>query len=94
MRTLCIDIGGSGIKAIVVDREGAPITERGRIETPRPATPDKVLAVIEELARAQGEFDRVSVGFPGVVIEGTTLHQCGATYYQPSGTQYVVVNVQ
>lgn len=72
MRTLCIDIGGSGIKAIVVDREGAPITERGRIETPRPATPDKVLAVIEELARAQGEFDRVSVGFPGVVVEGTT----------------------
>jgi hypothetical protein len=29
-----------------------------------------------------------------VVIEGATLHQCGTTYYQPSGTQYVVVNVQ
>jgi hypothetical protein len=29
-----------------------------------------------------------------VVIEGTTLHQCGATYYQASGSQYVVVNVQ
>jgi len=29
-----------------------------------------------------------------VVIEGTTLHQCGSTYYQASGTQYVVVNVQ
>jgi hypothetical protein len=29
-----------------------------------------------------------------VVIEGTTLHQCGTTYYQASGTQYVVVNVQ
>lgn len=28
-----------------------------------------------------------------VVIEGTTLHQCGATYYQPSGSQYVVVVV-
>ena len=28
-----------------------------------------------------------------VVIEGATLHQCGATYYQPSGTQYVVVEV-
>ena len=29
-----------------------------------------------------------------VVIEGTSLHQCGTTYYQASGTQYVVVNVQ
>ena len=28
-----------------------------------------------------------------IVIEGTTLHQCGATYYQPSGTHYVVVEV-
>jgi hypothetical protein len=29
-----------------------------------------------------------------VVIEGTSLHMCGGTYYQASGTQYVVVNVQ
>jgi hypothetical protein len=29
-----------------------------------------------------------------VVIEGTSLHQCGTTYYQASGTQYVVVQVQ
>ena len=29
-----------------------------------------------------------------VVVEGTTLHMCGGTYYQPYGTQYVVVNVK
>lgn len=29
-----------------------------------------------------------------VIIDGTTLHQCGATYYQPAGSQYVVVQVQ
>ena len=28
-----------------------------------------------------------------VVVEGTSLHQCGGTYYQSSGSQYVVVNV-
>jgi polyphosphate glucokinase len=71
-RTLSIDIGGSGIKAIVLDDKGTPITERARIETPQPAVPESVLDVIEQLARAQGEFDRVSVGFPGVVIEGVT----------------------
>jgi hypothetical protein len=33
------------------------------------------------------------VGCTTVVITGTTLHQCGTTYYQASGGQYVVVNV-
>jgi polyphosphate glucokinase len=72
MRTLCIDIGGSGIKAIVLDAAGAPLTERVRLETPQPAVPDAVLGVIEQLLHGQGEFDRVSVGFPGVVMEGVT----------------------
>ena len=72
MRTLSIDIGGSGIKAIVLDPAGAPITERARLDTPSPATPDAVLATIEELIKSQGEFDRVSIGFPGVIQEGVT----------------------
>ncbi|NVZ11187.1 hypothetical protein HW932_18205 [Allochromatium humboldtianum] len=33
-------------------------------------------------------------GCTTVIIEGTTLHRCGATYYQPSGSRYVVVQVQ
>ncbi len=32
-------------------------------------------------------------GCTTIVIEGTALHQCGATYYQASGGQYVVVRV-
>ncbi len=70
MRTLCIDIGGTGIKAITLDQEGAALTERTRIETPDPATPDAVLVVIDELVKKQGEFHRVSIGFPGVVRDG------------------------
>lgn len=72
MRTLCIDIGGSGLKAILVDAAGNALTERVRVETPRPATPDAVLPLLVELAQKLGEFDRISVGFPGVVVEGTT----------------------
>jgi polyphosphate glucokinase len=72
MRTLCVDIGGTGIKAIVLDAAGAPLTERVRLETPQPAVPDAVLGVVEQLVRGQGEFDRVSVGFPGVVMDGVT----------------------
>jgi polyphosphate glucokinase len=72
MRTLCIDVGGTRIKTIVLDDSGAPVTERVRQDTPQPAEPEPVIKVIEELAKELGEFDRVSVGFPGVVKEGVT----------------------
>lgn len=69
-RTLAIDIGGTGIKAIILDEAGVPVTERRRVATPKPATPAAVLQVIGALSRAQGHFDRVSVGFPGVIRQG------------------------
>jgi polyphosphate glucokinase len=67
LTTLSIDIGGSGIKVMVLDETGQPLTERLRLETPNPATPELVLAAIAKLVAAQREFDRVSVGFPGVI---------------------------
>ncbi len=71
-RTLAVDIGGSGIKVMVLDDEGQPQTERSRLETPQPPKPEPVLETIASLAGTQGEFDRVSVGFPGVVRRGVT----------------------
>ncbi len=69
-RTLAIDIGGTGLKALVLDRNGRPTTERQRIETPKPATPRAVLAALTALVAPLAPFDRVSVGFPGVVFRG------------------------
>ena len=57
LKTLAIDIGGTGIKAIVLDEQGKPVTERGRLKTPKPATPRSVLAVIKTLAKQQGVFE-------------------------------------
>ncbi|WP_315787697.1 ROK family protein [Fischerella sp. JS2] len=71
-RTLSVDIGGSGVKAIVLDITGNPLTQRSRLETPQPAKPLSVISAIATLASTQGEFDRVSVGFPGVVRNGVT----------------------
>ena len=68
-RTLAVDIGGSGIKVMVLDIEGNPLSDRERLKTPQPAKPKKVIDTIFTLAKAQ-EFDRVSVGFPGVVQNG------------------------
>ncbi len=67
---LSVDIGGSGIKAMVLDENGQPTTERQRITTPSYPNPPAVLDVIAQLAATQGEFNRVSVGFPGVVQNG------------------------
>jgi polyphosphate glucokinase len=68
--TLTIDIGGSGIKALRLDPKGQPLTERFRIPTPQPATPKAVIHTIMEIAEALQPFDRVSVGFPGVIKHG------------------------
>lgn len=72
MRTLTIDIGGTGIKGLVLDAEGRPLTERARVRTPKPATPETLFTAIEELVKHLIEFDRVAVGFPGVVTYGIT----------------------
>ncbi|MGC8711523.1 MAG: ROK family protein [Leptodesmis sp.] len=71
IQTLAVDIGGSGIKVMVLDEEGMPLGERDRLETPQPAYPEPVLLLIETLAKDK-VFDRVSVGFPGVVRNGVT----------------------
>lgn len=70
-QTLSVDIGGSGIKVMVLDEEGIPLTERDRRDTPEIPLPSAVINIVKELAAAK-EFDRVSVGFPGVVRNGIT----------------------
>ena len=75
-KILTVDIGGSGLKAAIVDRAGRMLTERVRVPTPARATPQ---AVLRALAKLAGRLDvdssviGVSVGFPGVVRHGKTL---------------------
>ncbi len=68
MHVLGIDIGGTGIKGAVVDTvTGELITERHRIETPQPATPEAVIETVESLIQ---EFDwhaPIGCGFPAAV---------------------------
>ena len=74
MKYLGIDIGGTGVKGAVVDtKKGVFVTDRLRIETPQPATPD---AVAEVVARIVEHFDwdgRIGCTFPGVIMHGTCL---------------------
>jgi polyphosphate glucokinase len=71
--TLAIDIGGSGIKMMALSANAKPLTERLRAETPLNPTPARILDVMERLRTGMPPFDRVSVGFPGVIKQGRTL---------------------
>jgi polyphosphate glucokinase len=73
-----VDVGGSAIKAGVVDVErGQLITEHVEIPTPQPSTPAAVVAKIAELvalAAADVSADApVGVGVPCVVVDGVAL---------------------
>ena len=73
-RTLAIDIGGSGIKLALLDGAGKMIGERVRVPTPpAPAAPQLVTDMIDQAAAPLGDFDRASVGFPGMVRHGRVL---------------------
>ena len=65
----------------------------------RPATPASVAGVARRTTRRVVRRTAVyastlPAGCQTVLIEGTTLYQCGGTYYQASGSQYEVVQIQ
>jgi polyphosphate glucokinase len=72
-RTLTIDIGGTGLKASVIDDTARMLTERVRVPTPVGASPQTIVSVLAKLVGPLGTFERVSVGFPGVVRAGRVL---------------------
>jgi len=66
-----IDIGGTGMKAAVVDLDSGELTtDRPRIDTPKPAEPDAMARVVVELVRAHGWTGHVGCAFPAIVQHG------------------------
>lgn len=73
-RAFGVDIGGSGIKAAVVDvRSGALVTERQRLETPAQSTPEVVGKLVATLVRGAGWQGLVGVTFPAVIKNGVAV---------------------
>ena len=72
-RTLAVDIGGSGVKTMLLDASGKPLSDRLRAKTPNPSNPKAISAIIAGFANQLGNFDRVSVGFPGVIKHGVVF---------------------
>ncbi|QJD59692.1 ROK family protein [Pseudomonas sp. gcc21] len=70
---LVIDIGGSGIKAAVVDEQGNLLSERLRVLTPHPCLPSVLIDTVVELVAPCPAYNRISIGFPGAIRNGLIL---------------------
>jgi len=71
MQILGIDIGGTGIKAAVVDTEtGALISQHVRIATPQPATPENIAAALQQVVHSLDWQGPIGCGFPATVHHG------------------------
>jgi polyphosphate glucokinase len=74
--TLAIDIGGTGLKASVLDKTGAMVADRVRVPTKYPMAPtgeSGMVPTLVKLVSSLPEAERVSAGFPGMVRKGVVL---------------------
>ena len=71
-KILSLDIGGSHIKATILDSKGILQMDYEKIVTPVKATPDTLLAAIKVLVKDFPAYNKISAGFPGYVKDGVT----------------------
>lgn len=72
--TLSIDVGGTGLKAALVSESGEMVSERVKIKTPYPCPPNVLIERLQKLTAEFTDYERVSVGFPGLVRDGRVWH--------------------
>jgi polyphosphate glucokinase len=72
-KILAIDVGGTGLKAAIIDTKGQFVTDRLRVKTPHHCKPAKMVALLAELAAPLKGYDHVSIGFPGYVRDGKVI---------------------
>ena len=70
---LGVDIGGTHLKAAVVDARGKLLTNKVSVDTPYPNTPDIMLRALVDLLKPLQAYDRIAIGFPGVVRKDKVL---------------------
>ncbi|MGH8230778.1 MAG: ROK family protein [Steroidobacteraceae bacterium] len=73
LRVLGIDIGGTYLKAAVIDAHGRMLTERLKLKTPDPCPPRVMLRALLQLVRPLSSYNRIAIGFPGVVRAGRVV---------------------
>lgn len=86
-RTLAIDIGGSHVKASVLDAAGKMMAPEAVEPTPHPTTPRALLGAVARLIEHLPPFERISAGFPGYVKRNVvyTAPNLGTDFWREFG---------
>lgn len=104
MGTLGIDVGGSGVKGAIVDTSsGELLSERIRIPTPQPATPEGIAGVVKELVDQLDYSGPIGCSFPTVIVDGQARTagnidpawrgtQVDQLFHEATGQPFVVQN--
>lgn len=72
-RILAIDIGGTNLKAALLSEDGRILGDPLRCATPPEATPALMLEALRALIAPLGDYERISIGFPGAIRRGIIL---------------------
>ncbi|HWW21682.1 MAG TPA: ROK family protein [Steroidobacteraceae bacterium] len=72
-RILAFDIGGTNLKAALIDAKGRMLTERLKTPTPEGCRPKQMVAALVRLAKPFPRHDHIAIGFPGVVRDGRVV---------------------
>lgn len=85
VKTLSIDVGGTRLKASVLDHGGKMLVDKVRIDTPYPCPPEVLVESLRRLARSLPSHHRVSVGFPGLIRKGVVRQVPSLSRRKPGG---------
>jgi polyphosphate glucokinase len=73
LRVLGIDIGGSFLKAAVIDGHGRMLTDRLKLRTPKRCSPNIMVRALLRLVKPLPSYNHIAIGFPGVVRNGRVI---------------------
>lgn len=95
IKILTIDVGGSHVKATILNSQGVPVSDYARLPTPQPATPVLVMETIKELVKDFTGYDKISVGFPGYVKNGVikTAPNLGSEHWEDYDLQNALMQM-
>jgi len=80
-----VDIGGTNLKASVLDRSGAMLVDRVQTPTPYPCPPEVLVDALRRLTSGLPTFHRASVGFPGLIRKGVVRQVPALSRASPGG---------
>jgi polyphosphate glucokinase len=87
VKTLAVDIGGTHLKASVLDRAGKMIVDKVSMDTPYPCPPKVLVGSLRDLVRHLPAYHRASVGFPGLIRKGVVRQVPALSRRKPGGPQ-------